>query len=316
VTATLHSEHASQAGPGLTGPARRRPRKRWRDRPAVIAATFLLPGVAALAVLRIVPTIDAVVNSLYHSSVLLHTTRFVGLGNFRELFADPTFRQSALVTLLFNVIINPLQIAVALTLAVLFNQQRAHARWMRTLVFLPVAVPPIASAVVWGVAFQPNGIANALLHVIGLPSQPFLTSSSQALGCIIVMLSWIGVGYWMMFLIAGLQDVPPQLLEAAQLDGAGPWRSFWRVTFPLLRRPLAFVLVADTVANFLVFAPMQVLTNGGPNGSTNVTMLDIFTRAYSNGNLHQADAEVVLLAVITLAVVAVQFRLLRAQDTA
>ncbi len=301
--------------PGALLPARRKPAKRLRDRPGFMAATFLLPGFVALFALRILPAAIAVFQSLFHSSVLLGTTRFVGLGNYTDLFADPTFRHSAFVTLLFNVIINPLQVAIALAVAVLLNRERAHARWFRTLIFLPTAVPPIASAVVWGVAFQPHGITNSILHVFGIPAQPLLTSPHQALGCIIIMLSWIGVGYWMMFLLAGLNDIPAELREASQLDGANAWQNFWSISFPLLRRPLAFVLVADTVANFLVFAPMQVLTNGGPNGSTNVTMFDIYTRAYTNSNIHQADAEVVLLAIVTLTVVAVQFHLLRSQDS-
>lgn len=291
-----------------------RPRARWRNSPALIAGAFLLPGLAALIVLRVIPAGIAIVESLYHTSVLSGLTRFVRLDNYKDLLSDSTFRKSVLVTGLFNLIINPLQIAVALALAVLFNRDRSDSRWFRTFVFLPTAVPAIASAVVWGVAFQPNGIVNSLFGLVGIPAQPFLTSPSQALGCIMVMLSWIGVGYWMMFLIAGLNEIPVELSEASKLDGANAWQNFWRITLPLLRRPLAFVLVADTVANFLVFAPMQVLTNGGPNGSTNVTMLDIYTRAYSNNNLHQAYAEVVLLALVTVVIVAIQFRLLRSQD--
>ena len=107
--------------------------------------------------------------------------------------------------------------------------------------------------------------------MLGIPPQPFLTSPQQALLSIMILLSWIGVGYWMMFLIAGINDIPATYYEAAAIDGASAWRQLWSITLPLLRRPLAFVLVADTVSNFLVFAPVQILTKGGPNGSTNLT---------------------------------------------
>ncbi len=118
----------------------------------------------------------------------------------------------------------------------------------------------------------------------------------------------------MMFLIAGINDIPRSYYEAASLDGASAWRQLWTITFPLVRRPLAFVLVADTVSNLLVFAPVQILTKGGPEGSTNLLMYDIFTRAYTLGDLNTAQAEVVILVLITLVIVALQFRLLKTED--
>ncbi|WP_326627789.1 sugar ABC transporter permease [Nonomuraea fuscirosea] len=289
-------------------------RVRLADRPAAIALAFLAPALVALLVLRLLPAGIAFVSSLNHTSLLTGETYFVGLRNYATLFADPTFLQSVRVTLLFSVIVNPLQIAAALALAVLFTRRFAGVRFLRVLVILPIAVPPAVSAAVWSVAYRPDGLLNSLLTVLGLPPQPFLTSPGQALWSLIVLLSWIGVGYWMMFLIAGLQDIPLSLYEAAAIDGASAWRRFWHVTLPLLRRTLAFVLVADTVANFLVFAPVQMLTNGGPEGSTNVTMYDIFTRAYTVGDLSLAQAEVMLLVLLVLAVVVVQFRLLRGKD--
>ncbi|MEV5891750.1 carbohydrate ABC transporter permease [Nonomuraea fuscirosea] len=293
-------------------PTPRRPR--LADHPAAIALAFLTPALVALLVLRLLPAGIAFVSSLNHTSLLTGETYFVGLRNYATLFSDPTFLQSVRVTLLFSVIVNPLQIAAALALAVLFTRRFAGVRFLRVLVILPIAVPPAVSAAVWSVAYRPDGLLNSLLTVLGLPPQPFLTSPGQALWSLIVLLSWIGVGYWMMFLIAGLQDIPLSLYEAAAIDGASAWRRFWHVTLPLLRRPLAFVLVADTVANFLVFAPVQMLTNGGPEGSTNVTMYDIFTRAYTVGDLSLAQAEVMLLVLLVLAVVVVQFRLLRGKD--
>ncbi|WP_433510857.1 carbohydrate ABC transporter permease [Nonomuraea sp. CA-143628] len=279
-----------------------------------VALAFLAPALVALLALRLIPAAIAVGSSLRHTSLVTGETSFVGLGNYATLFDDPTFLQSVKVTLVFSLIVNPLQIAVALALAVLYTRKFAGARFLRSLVILPIAVPPAVSAAIWSVAYRPDGMLNAVLHVLGIPQQPFLTSPQQALWCLIVLLSWIGVGYWMMFLIAGMQDIPQELYEAAGIDGASAWAKFWHVTLPLLRRPLAFVLVADTVSNFLVFAPVQMLTNGGPQGSTNVTMFDIFTRAYSVGDLNLAQAEVMLLVLVVLAVVIVQFRLLRAKD--
>ena len=287
--------------------------RRRAPRPALVALAFLLPALASLVLLRLAPAGVALVDSLFRTS-LLGGTSFAGLANYTELFGNPDFQNSLGVTLLFAVIVNPLQVALAFVLAVLFTRRAAGSRFWRSMVIVPIAVPPAVSAVIWSVIYRPDGLANGFLAVFGIPPQPFLTSPAQALLSIIVLLSWIGVGYWMMFLIAGINDVPASYYEAASLDGASGWRQLWSITFPLLRRPLAFVLVADTVSNFLVFAPVQILTKGGPNGSTNLLMYDLFTRAYTFGDLNKAQAEVVVLVLITVVIVAVQFRLLRAED--
>jgi ABC-type sugar transport system permease subunit len=131
---------------------------------------------------------------------------------------------------------------------------------------------------------------------------------------LILLASWIGIGYWMMFLIAGLNDIPPVYYEAAELDGAGPLSRFFWITIPLLRRPLLFVLVADTVSNFVLFAPIQILTRGGPERQSNFLMYDIFHRSFELSDPYSAAAELVVLLIIMLAIVAVQFRLLGPED--
>ncbi|MFD4942410.1 carbohydrate ABC transporter permease [Streptomyces sp. NPDC058239] len=275
------------------------------------ALYFLAPALLALVVLRLLPAAMALVSSLRHHSLVDGVTTFVGFDNYADLFGDSQFWQSVRVTLLFSLVINPLQVLIALGLAVLLNRRFAGVRFWRSLVFAPIAVPPAVSAVIWGILYRPEGPLNAILGTMGIGPQPFLTSSQQALFALIVLMSWVGVGYWMMFLIAGLQDIPQECYDAAAVDGASAWQRFVHVTLPLLRRPLAFVLVADTVSNFLVFAPVQLLTRGGPDGSTNLMMYDVFRRAYSVGDINFAQAEVVVLVAITLAVVAVQFRMMQ-----
>ncbi|MFF3390231.1 carbohydrate ABC transporter permease [Streptomyces sp. NPDC002669] len=305
-TAKAGEDSAAPAAEIQIPARRRRPRSQART-----ALAFLAPALLALLVLRLLPAGLAVVDSLRHHSLVDGVTRFVGLDNYGDLLGDPQFWQSVRVTLLFSLIVNPLQVLCALGLAVLLNRRFAGARLWRSLVFAPIAVPPAVSAVIWGILYRPEGPLNAALGALGLPSQPFLTSPSQALYALIVLMSWVGVGYWMTFLIAGLQDIPQECYDAAAMDGANAWQRFVHVTLPLLRRPLAFVLVADTVSNFLVFAPVQLLTGGGPEGSTNLLMYDVFRRAYSVGDIHYAQAEVVLLVALTLAVVAVQYRLMQ-----
>ncbi|WP_223691998.1 carbohydrate ABC transporter permease [Leifsonia poae] len=312
---TQHTGTRVRARSGVTAGGGRRRTVPLRSRPAVVALLFLSPALLSLVVLRLAPAASALWDSLFRQSLLAGGTVFVGVQNYVDLFANADFRNALLVTIVFTILINPIQIAVAFLLAVLYTKRAAGSRVWRSLVILPIAVPPAVSAVIWSVIYRPDGLANSFLRQLGLPAQPFLTSPQQALGSIIVLLSWVGVGYWMLFLIAGINDIPGSYYEAASLDGASAWRQLWSITFPLVRRPLAFVLVADTVSNFLVFAPVQILTKGGPQGSTNLLMYDIYNRAYTLGDLNKAQAEVIILVIVTIAIVALQFRLLRSEDS-
>jgi ABC-type sugar transport system permease subunit len=275
-----------------------------------VAIGFLLPAVLAAVLLRLWPTARAFWDSMRNTPLGVEPTHWVGLEQFRTLLSDPGFLNSLKITALFGIIVNPLQILVALALAVLFNERIRGVGLMRTLVFLPVAIPQSVSAVIWAVAFRPDGPLNGVLVKLGIAPQGFLTSPNQALASIILVVSWIGVGYWMMFLIAGLKEIDPVLYEAAALDGAGRWAKFRHVTVPQLSRQIAFVLVADTISNLLVFAPVNILTNGGPNGRTDLIMNNVFDRAYNQADLGAAAAATVVVVLIALAIVLVQFRLI------
>ncbi len=266
---------------------------------------FLSPAILSVIVLRLWPALLAL-----HQSLLAPRATTYSLENYTYIFSDPVFLNSVRITLLYSVIVNPLQIATALGLALLMNNQLPATGFWRSVLVLPVAIPQSVSAVVWAVAFRPDGLLNSLLALVGIGPQRFITSPSQALGSIILVVSWIGVGYWMTMLIAGLQDIPASLYEAAKIDGANAWQRFRYVTLPQLRRPLTFVLVADTVANFLVFAPVNILTNGGPEGSTDLIMNEIYTSAFTNNDPGSAGAATIVLVVLVLAIVSIQFRLM------
>ena len=270
-----------------------------------VALAFLAPALLAVVLLRLWPALLSV-----HESLLAPRATTYSFDNYLYIFADPVFQSSVWTTLLFSIVVNPLQIAISLGLAILLNNKLPGTGFWRTLILLPVAIPASVSAVVWAAALRPDGLANAMLGLFGLGPQPFLTSPQQALACIVLVTSWIGVGYWMTILLAGLQDIPKSLYEAARIDGMNRWQQFINVTLPQLRRPLTFVLVADTVSNFLVFAPVQILTRGGPQRSTNLIMHEIYTRAFATGDKASAYAATVVLILLMLSIVAIQFRLM------
>lgn len=272
---------------------------------------FVLPVLALIALFKVYPIFIGLWDSLFGPD-LLGSQPFVGLENYRRLASDAVFWDSVRVTLLFNVVVNPLQVALAFGLALLLHRPLRGLAFFRSVSLVPVAVSLPIATILWNIMLHPEqGVVNSLLVALGLPSQPFLTSSGQALWVIVLIATWKGVGYWTVFLLAGLQGISQSLYEAAEVDGAGPLKRYTAITLPLMRRTLAFVLVADTVANFLLFAPMYILTGGGPQRSTDVLMLEAYNSAFRFSDPGRASAIVVVLLLITSAIVAVQLRLLR-----
>jgi multiple sugar transport system permease protein len=275
------------------------------------AYLLLLPALICLAVFRLYPIAAALIGSLVTDSLTEPGSQiFVGLRNYLQLFADPIFWQSLWVTIKLNLVINPLQVILATLLAVMANQRFHGISFYRLLFFIPLGVSlPIAS-ILWRIMLDPNsGLINSLLNVLGIPSQPFLISENQALWSIVAVATWKGVSFWMIFIWAGLQNIPRELFEAATIDGADRFRRFLRITLPLLRRPLLFVLVTDTAVNFLLFVPMFLLTRGGPSYSTNVLMYEAYKSGFIYGDMGRALALVVILLLLVVATVMVQFRL-------
>jgi len=274
---------------------------------------FLLPAMALLLLWRYLPIAAGLRESFYSNSLSFSGAReFVGWDNFRRLFDDPAFWNAMRVTAVFNLIVNPLQVVLALALAVLANQKLRGIGLFRTVLLLPVAISINVTAIAWGLALDTNyGLVNGVLEAVGLSAQPFLRSPEQALPTMIAIVSWIGVPYWALFLLAGLQAIPREVLEAARVDGASRWQAFWQITFPLLRRVLAFVLVADSVVNLTLFAPPYLLTRGGPRETTNLAMYEAWQRGFVYGDLGASSAMVLVLLAITVTIVAIEFALLR-----
>ncbi len=273
---------------------------------------FLFPAVLGLILFKVYPLASGLFDSFFKYSFLKKTSRFVGLENYTTLFFDPAFLNSLKVTLLFSLITNPLQIALSLGLAYMLTLKLKGNHFFRTLHLVPITVSFTIACTLWGVLLNPDqGLLNSLLNLLGIPNQPFLTSSRQALGSVVAIASWKGVGYWAVFLIAGMENIPRYLYEAADIDGAARGRTFFGITLPLLKNTLLFVLVSDTISNFLLFVPAYMLTGGGPQGSTDFLMYRIYQNAYTYSNMNAASAMVMVLLVILLAVVGLENLLMK-----
>jgi ABC-type sugar transport system permease subunit len=277
---------------------------------------FILPALIGLIVFRLYPIFFSVFKSLYRINFSGGGSEtFVGFRNYIDLLSDSTILNSLKVTLILNIMINPLQILISLLLAILLNKNNLSIRIFRTFIMLPLGISLSIASVIWGLMLNPHsGLINSILGILGIQPQPFLTSKVQALWCIILIATWKGVAYWMIFILAGLKEIPDQIYEAAIIDGANSWESFWKITLPLLRRVLLFVTVSDTTANFLLFVPIFMLTKGGPQMSTNVLMHEAYTRAFIYSDMNSALAITTLILLILLIVIGLEFRLIKAED--
>jgi multiple sugar transport system permease protein len=273
---------------------------------------FLGPAMALLLIFKIYPILLSVIGSLFTNSFISGKKIFVAFENYEYLFSDILFYQSLKATFIFVGITTPVQITLALALSLCVKKNTRVTGVYRTIFMIPIAIALAISCLIWNILFNPNqGIVNSILTVVGIPAQPFFTSKHQALFGIIIICLWKGVGYWMMFLLAGIQGIPEQLYESARLDGARPLRILWDITLPLLRRALTFVFVADTTSNFLLFAPIYMITLGGPEMSTNFLMFEAFKAGFIHTDIGRSYSIVTILICITFSIVILEMRLLR-----
>ncbi len=275
---------------------------------------FIAPSICLLLIFKIIPIGAALWQSLFFVPIGKKPI-FVGLENYEFLFKyDPVFWGSLKTTIKYNLIINPLIVIFALTLALLLNKKFRYIPFFRSLYFLPSAISYTVVAVVWGVMLDPHyGLVNSLLGKFGFSAQPFFSSPSQALGSLVFIGIWRSVGYWMMFYLAGLQGIPESVYEAASIDGATSWQQTWKITLPLLRRVTAFVFVGNLSFNFLTFAPVFILTRGGPRGATNVLMYESYKSAFINLDMGRATAISSILLLIILITSFISLKLNKAE---
>ena len=270
---------------------------------------FLAPALIGTIAFKLYPIFIGFWESLIYTSFSGGAEKriFVWFENYQYLFDDKIFWKSLEITAFLTIIINPLQIAMSLGLALLLMRKSKFIRIIRSLYLLPIGIALPIATIIWGLRLHPNqGLINGLIGVFGIPPQPFLVSENQALWCIIAIATWKGVAFWMLFLLAGLEDIPKQYYEAAEIDGATPFQKFRYVTIPQLKRTILFVFVADTAANFVLMVPMIILTKGGPLQSTNVLIYEGYRSGFYYQDWGRSLSIITILTVITLIVIGLQ----------
>ncbi len=289
-----------------------------RTRRGLVAWGFALPFVVVFAIFMALPVISSLAMSFTDMRGRdLRTplaVDFVGLDNYAQLFADPVFQQAARNTLYFVGVGLPVTIALACVLAVLLN---SGLTWFRSVFrvgfYMPVVTSIVAIAVVWTVLLQPNfGLVNATLAHVGITGPDWLHDETWAMPALIAMTVWRNLGYSTVILLAGLQGIPKDVYEAASLDGAGPVKTFFRITVPLLRPTILFCAVITGIGYLQFFEEPWVMTEGGPQGTTTSVAMVIYQQFGFSKYGYAASMSYVLFVVI-VALSLLQFRLLRAK---
>jgi multiple sugar transport system permease protein len=272
---------------------------------------FAAPAIIGFVVFVLGPMVASFVIGMTDWTIGL-PPNFIGLANYQEIFTDNVFYASLRATAYYVILAVPGTIVVAFLAALLLNRASPRGRGVfRTLFYLPVLVPPVASAVVWLWIFAPdNGLANNILRAVGLPPARWIYDEATAVPSIAIMVAW-GFGNMALIFLAALQGVSRELLEAAEMDGAGPLRRLWSVTIPQVSPIILFNLITGLIAALQVFDAAYVMTGGGPNYATTFYVYRIYTEAFGNGELGYASALAWILFVVVLAVTVLVFRTAR-----
>lgn len=271
---------------------------------------FTLPAAVYFAVFWIYP----LMLSGYYSFTnydLFQSPQWVGFQNYRDLFADTTFQNSLRVTAWFAIGSIIPTIVLSLVLALPLSQRRASSVVFRALFFVPLVMPLVAAALLWQAIYTTDGLANTMLGWVGISRVDWLTSSQVALWALIIMVVWKHLGLYLILFVAGIQTIPHTVYEAAALDGARAFRTFFLVTLPLLRRTLLFVVVIAIVGAMQAFVPAFILTRGGPANATQLLPLYLYSNAFSFTRMGYASAIAVLLFIGLVMLSWVQFRVFR-----
>jgi sn-glycerol 3-phosphate transport system permease protein len=270
---------------------------------------LLAPQMAIILVFFFWPAAQALVQSVLQSDAFGTSTEYVGAENFRRLWNDATYLASFKTTAVFSVLVAVIGLTSALLLAVMADRVVRGAAIYKTLLIWPYAVAPAVAGVLWLFMFAPSiGVVSYALRAMGIDWNHLL-NGTHAMTLIVLASVWKQISYNFLFFLAGLASIPKSLIEAAAIDGAGPWRRFWTVQFPLLTPTSFFLLVINIVyAFFDTFAIIDAATSGGPGKDTAILVYKVYYDGFKALDLGGSAAQSVVLMVIVIALTVVQFR--------
>ncbi|MDO5067729.1 MAG: sugar ABC transporter permease [Propionibacteriaceae bacterium] len=277
-------------------------------RQGLLAFLHLAPGMSGFLIFMVIPLLASIVISL-HNWPLYGTPEFVGAGNYLKLLSgqDPVFHMVLLNTAIFAIGYTAVNLVVSTGIAVWLHSLPEWGPFFRVLFFIPVVTPMVANALVWRVLLDDAGVINGALGIVGIQGPSWLGSPFWAMTSLILMSLWQGMGYNIVVLAAGLNNINPAVMEAARIDGTTAWSRFWKVTFPMLSPSLFFASVMTVIGAFKVFTQPFMLTKGGPGDSTNTLVLHLYRSGFSYDALGMASSLAWVLFVLVMLLTALQF---------
>ena len=277
-------------------------------------AGYLLaaPAVILLLVFTVYPICYLFYRSVMGGNLISRNPEFVGLANYQALFESADFREVLLTTAIYTLITVVMTMVLAVLIAAWLSSKR-HPRlnqWVQTCLFTPhiISVVSVSTLFLW-LMDSKNGFFNAVLNLLGLESFPFLSSPKTALFSLSLVMVWKGLGYYVLLIMAALQNIPASVYEAAEMDDTPAWRTFFKITLPMISPTILFTTVVATIASFKVFDSISIMTGGGPLNATNTLVYYIYDYAYSYGKPGQACAAGVVLLFFVCVVTWLQFRI-------
>lgn len=261
---------------------------------------LLLPAFLLLSIFTYYPTIATLIDSFYTNKTVIRPQKFAGLGNYAYMLKDEVFITTLKNTFYFALGTVPISIALALIMALFINQKIRGRSIIRLAYFTPTILPMVAVANIWLFFYSPEiGLINKTLAFFGYSGVNWLGNSNTVLKALMVMTVWKEAGFFMIFYIAALQSLPKDLYEAAKIEGATSWTSFWKITFPLLMPTTFFVMINALLDAFKLIDPLFILTKGGPDNASNLLLYYIYETAFSFFDYsYAATLTVVLLAIL------------------
>ena len=282
---------------------------------------MLLPACILLIVFMVTPFVSAFGLSLTNQKLIpnpMVPAKFVGFRNYIQIFKDTSFWQAFKNVILFTIMVIPLQCGFALLMANALNKVKFMKSFLRSMFFLPYITPMVIVAVIWKSIYQyPDGIANLAVKFITFGqahSIDWLGNKNSALIAITILSAWQAFGFQMIIYLGALQSIPNSLYEAANIDGASPTQIFWNVTWPSLKETNTLVLIITTIQALKLFTQVNIMTKGGPNGSTNTLVHYIYQSGFAGQKIGYASAASVILFLLILIIFLIQNKLLRGKE--
>lgn len=279
-----------------------------------VIVCFLAPALIMLGVFIYYPLIQAVIGSLYQWNAYLPDRTWVGLGNYLEIFKNPNLFLAIRNNILYAIISVVCQVFLAMVLAACIEEafMRKFQKFFRSVLFLPSLISMAIIALLWKQLFNPNiGLINAFIHLLGFEDLTplWLGDSKLAIFCCIFMSQWQYTGYCMMLDLVGIQKIPQELYESAELDGASPIQKFFKVTLPLAKESMLVTSIITIIGSFKVFTEIQVMTGGGPGHASEVLATLMYKEAFKMNSLGTANAYAFVIFIVTLVLSIIQIRL-------